>query len=154
MAEVRLNRRGEGSASQPRGELIEEASKAVGAVVSAASFATLAPVLGWFSVRAISWRSGRNRLSSSLLQPDGLQPRLQAPILRGSMRGHTLISPSTGCHGESMLCSPLPGEHQPHPTAPSNGDRGIYLTPPTPRCSVCGHQRGFSANVAGVGAAL
>src|ERR1035437_652919 len=70
MADACLNRRGEGYASQPRGAPIEGASKAVGAVVSAASFATLAPRLGWSSARASSWRSVRNRLSSSLPQPD------------------------------------------------------------------------------------
>jgi RNA polymerase sigma-70 factor (ECF subfamily) len=32
--------------------------------------------------------------------------------------------------------------------------RGIYLTPPTPRCSVWGHGRGLSEDVAGVGAAF
>src|ERR1017187_3932506 len=32
--------------------------------------------------------------------------------------------------------------------------RGIYLTPPTPRCSVWGHERGFPANIAGVGTAF
>ena len=32
--------------------------------------------------------------------------------------------------------------------------RDIYLTPPGPRYSVCGHERGLSADFAGVGAAL
>src|ERR1035437_1304667 len=34
------------------------------------------------------------------------------------------------------------------------GRWGIYLTPPTPRCSVWGHERGFPANIAGVGTAF
>jgi hypothetical protein len=33
-------------------------------------------------------------------------------------------------------------------------DRGIYLTPPTPRYSVWGYGRGLSEDIAGVGAAL
>jgi hypothetical protein len=33
-------------------------------------------------------------------------------------------------------------------------NRGIYLTPPAPRCSVWGHGRGLSEDIAGVGAAL
>jgi len=38
------------------------------------------------------------------------------------MRGHTLISPSTGCHEGFQLCSPLPGERRPHSTSLSIGD--------------------------------
>ena len=36
----------------------------------------------------------------------------------------------------------------------STVDRDIYLTPPTPRCSVRGHERGFSEDLVGVGTAL
>jgi glutamyl-tRNA reductase len=36
----------------------------------------------------------------------------------------------------------------------SLANRGIYLTPPTPRYSVFGHGRGLSEDVAGVGATL
>jgi len=36
----------------------------------------------------------------------------------------------------------------------SSSNRDIYLTPPTPRCSVRGHERGFSEDLVGVGTAL
>jgi CHASE2 domain-containing sensor protein len=44
----------------------------------------------------------------------------------------------------------------PHPEDPGFefADRGIYLTPPTPRYSVLGHGRGLSEDFAGVGTAL